>query len=164
MKDWISHVKAFAKKHDISYRDALRHPHIRDGYTRQRTTKGRGTITSDLMNRTITPLNEDIYNTLVRFVNCGINMRRNAPMRHPTDAELLSHLLDTLLINSQIHTRRGLNVHNREDLIKKLASTLNNTRLLERYCEQVLQSQFDVDAPYYEGMNNGIVQAQAHYA
>ena len=168
MKDWISHVKEFAKKHDITYRDALRHPNIKNGY-KKRTKEGRGSIISGLINRSVTPLNEDIYDTLARFINCGIRMRRDGTLRHPTDAELLSHLLDTLLINGQIHTRRGLNIHSRDTVIQNLSRTLENNRLLQRYCEQVLEAQFDTNAPYYMGMYHNddggqIVEAEAHYA
>jgi len=29
---WILFVKAFAEKHNLSYRDALKHPHLKDCY------------------------------------------------------------------------------------------------------------------------------------
>jgi len=58
---WIEHVRSYAKKHNMQYFEALRHPNIKDGY--KKTSGGTitanqpvGTRLNEEMNRMITEL------------------------------------------------------------------------------------------------------------
>ena len=43
MNPWIQHVKAFASKNGLSYRDALKHPDVKKGYKSKSQMKGGAT-------------------------------------------------------------------------------------------------------------------------
>jgi hypothetical protein len=67
MNPWIQHVKAFASKKGINYRDALKHPDVKKGYKPKPKMKGGATEEEDIDPRFYTEGDEE-YVAPRRFV------------------------------------------------------------------------------------------------